>query len=45
MPVRHRLALLLIVVATTLAGCSGNYRYSDDAYRPLGDPQRVNRGK
>ncbi|WP_370295452.1 type VI secretion protein [Pseudomonas benzenivorans] len=27
-----------------LTGCSGNYKYSDDAYRPLGDPQAETRG-
>ncbi|GEM_PF-184946 len=35
----------LLVLALALAGCSGNYRFNDDQYRPLGDPQALNRGK
>ncbi len=27
----------------SLSACSGNYKFSDDEYRPLGDPQAVNR--
>ncbi|MGE8499917.1 MAG: type VI secretion protein [Pseudomonas sp.] len=34
--------LLALVIA--LSGCSGNYTFSDDEYRPLGDPQAVKRG-
>jgi hypothetical protein len=46
MPVRHRHAVLLtLVVLCGLGGCSGNYKFNDDTYRPLGDPQAVNRGK
>lgn len=41
--VRHWLAVLLALIA--LGGCSGNYKFNDNAYRPLGDPQAVNRGK
>ncbi len=35
----------LLVLALALAGCAGNYKFSDDQYRPLGDPQALNRGK
>ncbi|MCE4057984.1 type VI secretion protein [Pseudomonas sp. Au-Pse12] len=46
MPVRHwPLVLLLLVVSGHLSGCSGNYKFNDHHYRPLGDPQTVNRGK
>ncbi|MCJ8170447.1 type VI secretion protein [Pseudomonas sp. A3.4] len=27
-----------------LTACTGNYKYSDDEYRPLGEPTAVNRG-
>ncbi|MGZ0784673.1 type VI secretion protein [Pseudomonas saponiphila] len=39
------LVLLLLVVFGHLGGCSGNYKFNDPSYRPLGDPQTVNRGK
>ncbi|NUT75839.1 type VI secretion protein [Pseudomonas sp. C1C7] len=46
MLVRHWQAVLLIlVVSCGMGGCSGNYKFNDSAYRPLGDPQAVNRGK
>jgi hypothetical protein len=35
--------LLCGLLLMALAGCSGNYKYSDDEYRPLGDPQVTNR--
>jgi len=35
----------LLVLALALADCAGNYKFSDDQYRPLGDPQALNRGK
>nr|WP_272888822.1 type VI secretion protein [Stutzerimonas stutzeri] len=35
----------MLVLALALAGCTGNYKFSDDQYRPLGDPQALNRGK
>ncbi|ROM68849.1 type VI secretion protein [Pseudomonas brassicacearum] len=38
-------ALLTLVVLFGLGGCSGNYKFNDSGYRPLGDPQAVNRGK
>jgi len=37
-------AFALIVTALVFAGCSGNYKFNDAEYRPLGDPQAVNRG-
>jgi hypothetical protein len=46
MSVRHWHAVLLtLVVLCGLGGCSGNYKFNDNDYRPLGDPQAVNRGK
>ncbi|KII37588.1 type VI secretion protein [Pseudomonas sp. 43A] len=46
MSVRHwQAALLTLVVLCGLGGCSGNYKFNDNDYRPLGDPQAVNRGK
>ncbi len=42
---RHwRVTLLALVTAFALAGCGGNYKFDDDSYRPLGDPQALNRG-
>ena len=32
-------ALVLFAVSLALVGCSGNYKFNDDEYRPLGDPQ------
>ena len=34
----------LLALTLALAGCSSNYKYSDADYRPLGDPEAVNRG-
>ena len=46
MSVRHWHAVLLAVfLVGSLGGCSGNYKFNDSTYRPLGDPQAVNRGK
>jgi len=46
MLVRHRQAFLLtLIVLCSLGGCTGNYKFDDNTYRPLGDPQVVNRGK
>ncbi|MEC4240235.1 type VI secretion protein [Pseudomonas sp. DSV-1] len=46
MSIRHWQAVLLTVVFSCgLGGCNGNYKYNDNSYRPLGDPQAVNRGK
>jgi hypothetical protein len=35
----------LLALALALSGCSGNYTWSDDQYRPLGEPQAAQRGK
>ena len=40
-----RAVLLTILVSFALGGCNANYKFNDGAYRPLGDPQAVNRGK
>jgi len=46
MPVRYwQAALLALVVLCGVGGCGGNYKFNDNTYRPLGDPQAVNRGK
>lgn len=37
-------ALFALLAALALTGCTGNYKYSDDQYRPLGEPQAVKRG-
>jgi outer membrane lipoprotein SlyB len=42
--VRKRYYALALALLSALTGCSGNYKYSDDAYRPLGDPQAETRG-
>lgn len=34
----------LLTLALALTGCTGNYKFSDDDYRPLGDPQAETRG-
>ncbi|MEX6678047.1 type VI secretion protein [Pseudomonas sp. W2Oct36] len=40
----HRNAVLLtLVLHCGLSGCSGNYTFNDNSYRPLGDPQAANR--
>lgn len=36
--------LVLFAASLALAGCSGNYTFNDDEYRPLGDPQASTRG-
>ncbi|MFN3582085.1 MAG: type VI secretion protein [Pseudomonas sp.] len=33
----------LFVLAVSLAGCSGNHKFNDAEYRPLGDPQSSRR--
>ena len=46
MTARHWYAVLLtLAVLCGASGCSGNYKFNDNDYRPLGDPQAVNRGK
>jgi len=39
-----RYTLALLALALCLTGCSGNYKFSDDQYRPLGEPEAVQRG-
>jgi len=34
----------LLALALCLSACTGNYKYSDDQYRPLGEPQAAQRG-
>jgi hypothetical protein len=34
----------LLALALCLTACSGNYKFNDDEYRPLGEPQAVKRG-
>ncbi|MBO3277356.1 type VI secretion protein [Pseudomonas schmalbachii] len=43
---RHRwyIALPILAALLGLCGCSGNYKFDDNEYRPLGDPQVINRG-
>ncbi|KRW61206.1 hypothetical protein [Pseudomonas sp. TTU2014-080ASC] len=38
-------AITLLTALLLLAGCSGNYKFNDDEYRPLGDPQAVKRSQ
>lgn len=46
MSFRHwQATVLTLVLFYGLGGCNGNYKFNDDQYRPLGDPQAVNRGK
>lgn len=39
-----RTALPPLAFVLCLAGCSGNYKFNDQDYRPLGEPQTLNRG-
>lgn len=42
---RYRITVLsLLALAVLLSACTGNYKFSDDDYRPLGDPQAETRG-
>ena len=34
----------LFAMALCLSACTSNYTFSDDEYRPLGDPQAQTRG-
>ncbi|MBF8781406.1 type VI secretion protein [Pseudomonas fulva] len=38
-------AAWLLALSLGLGGCSGNYKFSDDQFRPLGEPQAINRGR
>ncbi len=40
-----RAVALGLLLLPGLVGCSGHYRFSDNDYRPLGEPMAVNRGK
>ncbi len=45
MSARLRQVVLVSLIATFgLTGCAGHYKFSDDEYRALGDPQTINRG-
>jgi hypothetical protein len=37
------IAAFLISALLTVGGCSGNFKYNDDEYRPLGEPATLNR--
>ena len=41
---QKRYYTLALLAALALTGCTGNYKDSDDQYRPLGEPQAVKRG-
>lgn len=41
---QHYLPTALFTLALCLTACTGNYKFSDDEYRPLGDPQAQTRG-
>ena len=41
---RWSAALLALATLLALGGCSGNYKFDNKDYRPLGEPQTVNRG-
>lgn len=46
MPVRYwPVVALTLAVVLGLSACTGNYRFNDTTYRPLGDPQAAQRGK
>lgn len=42
--VPKRYYALVLLAALCLTACSGNYKFNDDEYRPLGEPQAVKRG-
>ncbi|VVP22631.1 hypothetical protein PS903_03844 [Pseudomonas fluorescens] len=39
-----RCFLPFLLLLLSVSGCTGNYVFSDADYRPLGDPQSLNRG-
>lgn len=43
MTLNLRLFALLVAVHLSLGGCSGHYKFSDEDYRPLGDPRSINK--
>jgi hypothetical protein len=42
--VPKRYYALALLAALNLSACTGNYKFSDDEYRPLGEPQAQTRG-
>lgn len=42
---RHCHLWLVLTLSLGLAACSVNYKFDDDQYRPLGDPNALKRGK
>lgn len=36
---------VLLAAVLSLCGCSGHYRFSDDQYRPLGEPTSTQRSE
>lgn len=45
MTLNLRLLAVLAAIHLGLSGCNGHYKFSDQDYRPLGDPQSINRDK
>jgi hypothetical protein len=43
MHIKRYYPIALLTLALCLTACSGNYKFSDDDYRPLGDPQAETR--
>ena len=41
---RYKVTAALLTMTVLLSACTGNYKFSDDEYRPLGDPQAQTRG-
>jgi PBP1b-binding outer membrane lipoprotein LpoB len=41
---RYKVTAALLTLAVLLSACTGNYKFSDDEYRPLGEPQAQTRG-
>lgn len=41
---RYTATAALLALVLCLTGCTGNYKFSDDQYRPLGEPQAAQRG-
>jgi hypothetical protein len=42
---RIKSPLALFVLTLCLSACTGNYKFSDNKYRPLGEPQAAQHGK
>lgn len=41
---KHLWPTTLLTLVLSLSACTSNYKFSDDEYRPLGDPQAQTRG-